>query len=233
MEELISRKAVLDKLQQEHDFYINAYGNRCGFRDLAPKDEKARVDEIGIIRSIIMELPTIPQPKTDGDLISRKAVLSRLNEIKNEKVSRNGELPKIDRAIKCVEELPTISADGDYISRKSVIQLTREMISAEEYGLMDLLDEVKKLPTIPQTDIPQEMLEKAIKCSKSVLDKMSEMSKEELLEIARHCGDSVLEDIKAELEKREDIPYDVEMYDYIQGLEYAISVIDKHISRKE
>ena len=144
MEELISRKAVLDKLQQEHDFYINAYGNRCGFRDLAPKDEKARVDEIGIIRSIIMELPTIPQ-----------------------------------------------------------------------------------------TDIPQEMLEKAIKCSKSVLDKMSEMSKEELLEIARHCGDSVLEDIKAELEKREDIPYDVEMYDYIQGLEYAISVIDKHISRKE
>ena len=45
--------------------------------------------------------------------------------------------------------------------------------------------------------------------------------------------DSVLEDIKAELEKREDIPYDVEMYDYIQGLEYAISVIEKHISGKE
>ena len=49
-----------------------------------------------------------------------------------------------------VAEKKELTADGDCISRKSVIQLTREMISAEEYGLMDLLDEVKKLPTIPQ-----------------------------------------------------------------------------------
>lgn len=45
-----------------------------------------------------------------------------------------------------------IEADGDLISRATVIRLTKEMISAEEYGLMDLLDEVKKLPTIPQTN---------------------------------------------------------------------------------
>ena len=45
-----------------------------------------------------------------------------------------------------------IEVDGDLISRATVIRLTKEMISAEEYGLMDLLDEVKKLPTIPQTD---------------------------------------------------------------------------------
>ena len=59
--DLISRKAVLDKLQQEHDFYINAYGDRFDFRDLAQKDDKARVDEITTIQAFIMELPTIPQ----------------------------------------------------------------------------------------------------------------------------------------------------------------------------
>ena len=52
-----------------------------------------------------------------------------------------------------------LSAEGDLISRKAVIQLTREMISAEEYGLMDLLDEVKKLPTIPQTETNEYFLE--------------------------------------------------------------------------
>ena len=59
--DLISRKAVLDKLQENQDFYINAYGDRFDFRDLAPKDEKARVDEITTIQAFIVELPTIPQ----------------------------------------------------------------------------------------------------------------------------------------------------------------------------
>ncbi len=61
MDDLISRQAVLDKLQEHHDFYINAYGDRFDFRDLAQKDDKARVDEITTIQAFIMELPTIPQ----------------------------------------------------------------------------------------------------------------------------------------------------------------------------
>lgn len=55
-----------------------------------------------------------------------------------------------EEARRIVAEKKKLTTDGDCISRKSVIQLTREMISTEEYGLMDLLDEVKKLPTIPQ-----------------------------------------------------------------------------------
>ena len=44
-----------------------------------------------------------------------------------------------------------IEDDGDLISRATVIRLTKEMISAEEYGLMDLLDEVKKLSSASLT----------------------------------------------------------------------------------
>lgn len=79
MDELISRKAVLDKLQEHHDFYINAYGDRFDFRDLAQKDDKARVDEITTIQAFIMELPTIPQ--TDSVLDSIKAEIEE--EIKS------------------------------------------------------------------------------------------------------------------------------------------------------
>lgn len=75
----------------------------------------------------------------NDELISRKAVLECIGM-----TSVHSELARKLR------QLPTIPTDRDCISRKSVIQLTREMISAEEYGLMDLLDEVKKLPTIPQ-----------------------------------------------------------------------------------
>ena len=67
--DLISRKAVLDKLQEHHDFYINAYGDRFDFRDLAQKDDKARVDEITTIQAFIMELPTIPQTTTAEEKI--------------------------------------------------------------------------------------------------------------------------------------------------------------------
>ena len=91
----------------------------------------------------------------DGDLISQKSVLkNRIMEYSHEEVGYDKEVVDLEDVLEIIDklELPTISADGDCISRKAVIQLTREMISAEEYGLMDLLDEVKKLPTIPQTD---------------------------------------------------------------------------------
>ena len=44
-----------------------------------------------------------------------------------------------------------IETDGDLISRATVIRLTKEMISAEEYGLIDLLDEVKNLSSASLT----------------------------------------------------------------------------------
>ena len=109
----------------------------------------------------LRKLPTIPQPKTDEDLISRKAVL------KLRKYNLNGGIHTVNVAD--IEKLPIIpktKTEGDLISRKSVIQLTREMISAEEYGLMDLLDEVKKLPTIPQPKAEEDFISR-----KAVLEK--------------------------------------------------------------
>ena len=78
---LISKKAVLDKLQEHHDFYINAYGDRFDFRDLAQKDDKARVDEITTIQAFIMELPTIPQ--ADSVLKNIKAEIKEMRSKQN------------------------------------------------------------------------------------------------------------------------------------------------------
>ena len=170
------------------------------------------------------------------DLISREAVLSRLNEIKNEKVSRNGELPKIDRAIKCVEELPTIPTDGDFISRKSVIQLTREMISAEEYGLMDLLDEIKKLPTIPQTDLTYDMVEQYAKENGFVIW-TKEQTEDTLRKLLNYMDtEKQTEDIKAEIEKLPRIKVgnsNSPEVKYCIDERLIYEVFDKHISRKE
>ena len=78
-----------------------------------------------------------------------------------------------EEARRIVAEKKELTTDGDCISRKSVIQMTREMISAEEYGLMDLLDEVKKLPTITQTN--GDLISR-----KAVFDKLEEWDWQEL-----------------------------------------------------
>ena len=128
--------------------------------------------------------------------------------------------------------------NDDLISRKAVLELCYSIVedmaeSSLEWDSLKLWvkGKVEELPTIPQTDIPQEMLESAIKCSKDVLDKMSEMSSEELLEIARCCGDSVLEDIKAEI-GNESIGYPPSA-DYYKAIKKAVRIVEKHISRKE
>ena len=41
-EDAISRKSIKQKLQEHHDFFVNAYG---GFSNL-PQNDKSRVDEI-------------------------------------------------------------------------------------------------------------------------------------------------------------------------------------------
>lgn len=62
----ISRKSIKQKLQEHHDFFVNAYG---GFSNL-PQNDKARVDEItNCIAMVVNEPPVIPQameqePKT-------------------------------------------------------------------------------------------------------------------------------------------------------------------------
>lgn len=58
----ISRKSIKQKLQEHHDFFVNAYG---GFGNL-PQNDKSRVDEItNCIAMVVNEPPVNPQePKT-------------------------------------------------------------------------------------------------------------------------------------------------------------------------
>lgn len=59
-DDTISRKSIKQKLQEHHDFFVNAYG---GFSNL-PLNDKSRVDEItNCIAMVVNEPPVNPQPK--------------------------------------------------------------------------------------------------------------------------------------------------------------------------
>ena len=59
-EDAISRKSLKQKLQEHHDFFVNAYG---GFSNLS-RNDKSRVDEISnCIAMVINEPPITPQPE--------------------------------------------------------------------------------------------------------------------------------------------------------------------------
>ena len=56
----ISRQALKQKLQERHDFWVNAYG---GFSNL-PQNDKSRVDEITNCIAMVVNEPSVtPQPK--------------------------------------------------------------------------------------------------------------------------------------------------------------------------
>ena len=60
-EDAISRKSIKQKLQEHHDFFVNAYG---GFSNL-PQNDKSRVDEITNCIAMVINEPSItPQPKS-------------------------------------------------------------------------------------------------------------------------------------------------------------------------
>lgn len=59
-DDVISRKSIKQKLQEHHDFFVNAYG---GFSNL-PQNDKSRVDEIiNCIAIVVNEPPVKPQQK--------------------------------------------------------------------------------------------------------------------------------------------------------------------------
>ena len=190
--DLISRKAVLDKLQENQDFYINAYGDRFDFRDLAPKDEKARVDEIGIIRSIVNELPTIPP-------------LSKGGKVENGKLYIEGE------------------HEEELISKKAVLDLFDDYVG-EKQNYIKVWNKVAKLPTIPQTDSETEYWKDLAKSYERTIVALQKG-------IAETQTDSVLEDIKAEIDN-ESIGYPPSA-DYYKAIKKAVRIVEKHISGKE
>ena len=59
-DDAISRKSIKQKLQENHDFFVNAYG---GFSNL-PQSDKTRVDEITNCIAMVVNEPSVnPQPK--------------------------------------------------------------------------------------------------------------------------------------------------------------------------
>ena len=87
MDDLISRKSIKQKLQEHHDFFINAYG---GFSNLPPND-KSRVDEITNCIAMVVNEPSVkPQPKTGHwieDEYEMKVICSACGE-ENDKYSK-------------------------------------------------------------------------------------------------------------------------------------------------
>ena len=64
-EDIISRKSIKQKLQEHHDFFVNAYG---GFSNL-PQNDKSRVDEITNCIAMVVNEPSVtPQEPRKGYL---------------------------------------------------------------------------------------------------------------------------------------------------------------------
>lgn len=65
----ISRKSIKQKLQEHHDFFVNAYG---GFSNL-PQNDKSRVDEItNCIAMVVNEPPVAPQEPRKGRWLDKQ-----------------------------------------------------------------------------------------------------------------------------------------------------------------
>lgn len=71
-EDCISRESLRQKLQEHHDFFVNAYGS---FKDMTFK-EKARVDEIDNCIAMVVNAPSVTPSRPKGKWI--------LEEVKDE-----------------------------------------------------------------------------------------------------------------------------------------------------
>ena len=216
MDDLISKKVVLEWLD------IHAYHGWF--------EEKL----IRYLKEEVEELPTIP---TDGDLISRTALLNAIWQKEYGKDYDGVNLLNI-KNIDIIENMPSYNSiktelNGDLISRDYAIeQIKKAKENGYKFTYNTLIDFMKVLPTIPKTENPTKDIDSAIEYWKSV-DENNNMVKwlSELQEYRKEKQtDSVLEKIKTELYKEIENDFDV---DYCSGLYTAIEIIDKYISGKD
>ena len=87
-EDCISREALKQKLQEEHDFFVNAYG---GFSNL-PQNDKARVDEITNCIAMVVNEPPVKPKYTDEEIDKAQAVeqayVDKMVELAVEEIKR-------------------------------------------------------------------------------------------------------------------------------------------------
>lgn len=114
-EDTISRKSIKQKLQEHHDFFVNAYG---GFSNL-PQNDKSRVDEItNCIAMVVNEPPVIPQEP----FINKPCVAGGVCEHDKQRV-----LDKL-RA-----EIDEISADYTNVTDKELLYRDRVLGIIDKY----------------------------------------------------------------------------------------------------
>lgn len=226
------------------------------------------------------------------DLISRKAVEDAIAE-----TIVNGESLGYAVAYDILFDLPSVTSqssaektNGDLISRQAVLDIISDVMPIYSDNYHYILEEkINELPTIPQTAILQEVIDLVIKGLGITVEKLKEMSTEDLVKFAepqtalseidfielRHrygesvektvrrmcekqtaikhfgamecpnCGalfyevpmiETVLEEIKAEIESQiSENENSIKAIYQVRaiGLKIALEIIDKHISGKE
>ena len=75
-EDCISRSSIKQKLQEHHDFFVNAYG---GFSNL-PQNDKSRVDEIGNCIAMVVNEPSVTPAEKVGQWVFVKGYEGLLYE---------------------------------------------------------------------------------------------------------------------------------------------------------
>ena len=150
--------------------------------------------------------------------------------------------------------ITALSADGDLISREAVLDIISDVMPIYSDNYHYILEEkINELPTIPQTAIPQEVIDLVIKGLGITVEKLKEMSTEDLVKFAEkqtaikhngemecpNCGtlfyevpmmETVLEEIKAEIQAMHEDIYELNGFVWRNKI---LEIIDKHISRKE
>ena len=138
-DDLISKKAVLDMMN--NIFFSNDFAE---FR-IEYGSQGAMYYAVNYVK----DFPAILQPKADGDLISRKAVLDLFDDYVGEKQNYIKVWNK-------VAKLPSYNSiktelNGDLISRKAVLEIFGD-IHPLDYNAQAYVSQIKELPTIPQTN---------------------------------------------------------------------------------
>lgn len=200
--DLISRKAVLEMLNKIDKAVDDGEGYKY----------KEWVD-------YVEELPTIPQPKTDGDLISRKAVL--------ECIGMTSVHSELARKLRQLPTIPQTICDND-CEHCSWVECPLPQTAIKHFGAI----ECPKCGQLIYNDETEYEWCKGCKeydTEKHCCHRWSSFIRYTL----QDSIDSVLEDIKAEINQERNFNNSNFNIENLSGLVRALEIIDKHISRKE
>jgi len=148
-DDCISRQAIKRKLQEHHDFFINAYG---GFSNMSQND-KSRVDEIiNCIAMVVNEPSVTSKQQPCEDAISRQAILDIIMPYCQDddgSVENTGDLRN---ALDDIESLPPVTP-----KEKSEYEHDHDVVKAYNDGQAFVLDKIRaEIEEIVKTEANQD-----------------------------------------------------------------------------